>query len=74
MFICNVGAVSWKSSKQSTTADSTREAEYIVALDAAKEVILIKKFVTELAVVPSIELPVPLYCDNNGAVIVSSMP
>ncbi len=54
VFICNGGAGSWKSSKQSTTADSTTEVEYITASDAAKEAVWIKKFVSELAVVPSI--------------------
>ncbi len=39
VFIYNGSAVSWKSSKQSTTVDSTTEAEYIAALDAAKEVV-----------------------------------
>ena len=48
VFTCNGGAVCWKSSKQSTTADSTIEAEYIAASDAAKEAVWIKKFVTEL--------------------------
>ncbi|XP_044510169.1 secreted RxLR effector protein 161-like [Mangifera indica] len=37
IFVCNEGAVSWKSAKQSTTVDSTTEAEYIVALEATKE-------------------------------------
>ena len=44
MFICNRGSVSWKSSKQHVTADSTTEAEYIAISDAAKEVIWIRKF------------------------------
>ena len=39
VFTCNGGTVSWKSSKQSVTADSTTEAEYIAASDAAKEAI-----------------------------------
>ncbi|PKI53775.1 hypothetical protein CRG98_025829 [Punica granatum] len=49
--------VSWKSSKQETVADSTIEAEYITASNAAKEAVWIRKFVTELAVVPSIADP-----------------
>ena len=74
VFICNGGAVSWKSSKQSITADSTTEAEYIAASDAAKEAVWIKKFITELGVVPSTESPVPLYCDNNGAIALVKEP
>ncbi|KAG8485641.1 hypothetical protein CXB51_018879 [Gossypium anomalum] len=48
VFCLNSGAVSWKSSKQSTVADSTIEAEYITASEAAKEAVWIKKFITEL--------------------------
>ncbi|KAK8980873.1 hypothetical protein V6N11_048003 [Hibiscus sabdariffa] len=62
------GAVSWKSSKQDTVADSTTEAEYIATSEAAKEAIWIKKFITGLGVIPSISDVVDLYCDNNGAI------
>ena len=68
VFTLNGGAVSWKSSKQETTADSTTESEYIVASEAAKEVVWIKKFITELGVVHSIVHPMLLYCDNNGVI------
>ena len=50
VFCLNGGAVSWKSSK---LADSTTEAEYIAASEAAKEAVWIRKFVSELGVVPS---------------------
>ena len=39
VFTLNEGAISWRCCKQSTTADSTTEAEYIVASEAAKEAI-----------------------------------
>ena len=68
MFTLNGGAVSWKSSKQELTADSTTESEYIAASKAAKEVVWIKKFITKLGVVLSIVHPILLYCDNNGAI------
>ncbi|KAL4324315.1 hypothetical protein GQ457_11G026210 [Hibiscus cannabinus] len=62
VFCFNGGVVSWKSSKQDTIVDSTIEAEYIVASKAAKEAVWIKKFISELGVVPSISDVVELYC------------
>ncbi|KAL0434203.1 UNVERIFIED_CONTAM: hypothetical protein Slati_2754600 [Sesamum latifolium] len=51
-------------SKQSTTVDSTTAAEYI----AAKEAVWMKNYIQELDVVPSINEPVVIFCDNNGAI------
>ena len=66
VFICYNGAVSWKSSKQPIIEDSTTEAEYVAALDAAKEGFWFKKFIVKLEVMRSDAIP--LYCDNNGAI------
>ena len=74
VFTLNGGAVSWKSSKQETVADSTTEAEYITASEAAKEGVWIKKFITELGVVPSASSPLDLYCDNSGAIAQAKEP
>ncbi|KAL4284899.1 hypothetical protein GQ457_16G009220 [Hibiscus cannabinus] len=74
VFCLNGGAVSWKSSKQDTVADSTTEAEYIAASEAAKEAVWIKKFITGLGVIPSIVDVVDLYCDNNGAIAQAKEP
>ena len=69
MFTLNEGVVSWKSSKQQTVADSTTEVEYIATSEAAKKAVWMKKFIMMLGVVPVIEGPVSLYCDNTGVVI-----
>jgi hypothetical protein len=74
VFYLNGGAVSWKSSKQDTVVDSTTEAEYIAASKAAKEVIWIRNFVSELGVVPSASSPMDLYCDNSGAIAQAKEP
>ena len=70
----NGGAVSLKSSKQETVADSTTEAEYIAASEAAKEAVWIRKFISEFGVVPSCSSPIDLYCDNNGAIAQAKEP
>ena len=74
VFTLNGGAVSWKSSKQSTTADSTTEAEYIAASEAAKEGVWIRKFLEELQVFPEVERPLTLWCDNTGAIAQAKEP
>ncbi|WVZ83807.1 LOW QUALITY PROTEIN: hypothetical protein U9M48_030907 [Paspalum notatum var. saurae] len=74
VFCLNGGAVSWKSSKQDTVADSATEAEYIAASEAAKEAVWIRKFVSELGVVPSASCPLDLYCDNMGAIAQAKEP
>ena len=63
-----------KSSKQSMIADSTTEAEYIAASEAAKEAVWMRKFIAELEVVPSIIDPITVYCDNNGAIAQAKEP
>ena len=68
VFTLNGGVVSWKSSKQSTIADSTKEVEYIAASDAPKTAVWLKKFISELEMVPSIANPMDLYYGNNGAI------
>ena len=44
------------------------EAEYVAASEASKEAVWLRKFLTELGVVPHMEKPIILYCDNSGAV------
>ncbi|KAJ9554351.1 hypothetical protein OSB04_018396 [Centaurea solstitialis] len=70
----NRGAISWKSSKQDTIADSTTEAEYIAASDAAKEAVWLRNFLSDLRVVASVSRPIDIFCDNSGAVAQAKEP
>ena len=74
VFILNGGSVVWRSIKQSCIADSTMEAEYVVACKAVKEVVWLRKFLIDLEVVPDTAQPMTLYCDNSGAVANSKEP
>ena len=66
--------MSQKSFKQQTVADLTTEVEYITASEATKKAVWMKKFNTELGVVPEIKNLVPLYHDNTGAVAQAKEP
>ena len=74
VFTLGGGAIVWRSIKQSCVADSTMEAEYVAASEAAKEAIWLGYSLKELGVVPSVEAPITLYCDNSGAVANSKEP
>nr|GEW28142.1 hypothetical protein [Tanacetum cinerariifolium] len=69
-FILNGGVVDWKSTKQSIFATSSTCAEYIAAFDASNEAVWIHKFISGLGVVPTIEEPINMYCDNTGAITI----
>ncbi|GJZ20127.1 retrotransposon protein, putative, ty1-copia subclass [Tanacetum coccineum] len=71
VFVLNGGAVDWKSAKQSIFATSSAEAEYIAAYDASKEAVWVRKFIYGLGVVPTIEKPINMYCDNTGAIAIA---
>ena len=68
VFTLNGGAICWRSIKQTCVADSTTEAEYVAASEAAKEAVWLKKFILDLQVIPRVGQPITLYCDNSGTV------
>ncbi|GJW15408.1 hypothetical protein Tco_0019541 [Tanacetum coccineum] len=72
VFVLNGGVVDWKSTKQSIFATSSAEAEYIAASDASKEVVWVRKFIVGLGVVPIIEGPIKIYCDNIGSITIAN--
>ncbi|GJS68489.1 retrotransposon protein, putative, ty1-copia subclass [Tanacetum coccineum] len=74
VFILNGGAVNWKNSKQSTTAMSATEAEYIAASEAAMKAVWIRKFISGLGIVPTINEPIKMFCDNSVALHFANEP
>nr|GEZ29175.1 hypothetical protein [Tanacetum cinerariifolium] len=72
VFVLNGGAVDWKSAKQSIFATSSAEAEYITAFDAYKEAVWVRKFISGLGVLSTIEEPISMYCDNIGAIAIAN--
>nr|GEY16576.1 hypothetical protein [Tanacetum cinerariifolium] len=72
VFALNGDAVDWKSAKKSIFATSFAEAEYIVAFDASKEVVWVRRFIYGLGVVPIIEEPISIYCDNTRAIAIAN--
>ena len=50
------------------------EAEYVVACEAAKEAVWLKKFLFNLGVVRIEQVPITLFYDSNGAVAQSKDP
>nr|GEZ89515.1 hypothetical protein [Tanacetum cinerariifolium] len=47
------------------------EAEYIAAFDASKEAVWVRKFISGLGVVSTIEEPISMYFDNTGAIAIT---
>nr|GEY94181.1 hypothetical protein [Tanacetum cinerariifolium] len=58
--------------KQSIFATSSAEAEYIAAFDASKEAVWVRKFISRLGVVPTIEEPISMYCGNTEAIAIAN--
>lgn len=66
-YVCRIagGAVSYASRKQGCVTTSTVEAEYVAACSAAKEVVWIRLFLSEIGF-PQLS-PTPMYIDNSGS-------
>ena len=64
--------MSWWSTKQSVTASSTMEVEYVVCYEATRHAIWLQNFIRDLGVVDSIERSIMMYCNNTVAVSFSN--
>nr|GEY17294.1 ribonuclease H-like domain-containing protein [Tanacetum cinerariifolium] len=69
-----IGLVDWKSSNQSTTAMLATEAEYITASKAVMEAVWIRKFISGLGIVPTINEPIRMFCDNSATLHFANEP
>nr|GEU46072.1 hypothetical protein [Tanacetum cinerariifolium] len=72
VFVLNGGAVDRKSAKQSIFATSSVEAAYIATFVASKEAVWVRNFIYRLGVVPTIEGPISMYCDNTEAIAIAN--
>ena len=50
------------------------EAEYVAASEAIKEAVWLHNFLRDLEVIPNLEQPMVVYCDNSGAVANNKKP
>ena len=68
IFMLANGAISWTSCKQTLTAASTMQAEFVACYEAVGQAVWLKNFIPGLRVVDSISKPLRLYCDNKSTV------
>lgn len=64
VFTLGGGCISWRSTLQKCVAQSTTEAEYVAAAEAAKEAIWLDRLVTEMGLKQGL---VQLHCDSQSA-------
>jgi hypothetical protein len=63
------GAVSWSSRKQSITAQSTMEAEYVALSELTKDMVWIRRLLESLGA--KVRHPTTLMCDSKAAMVVA---
>ncbi|XP_040999737.1 secreted RxLR effector protein 161-like [Juglans microcarpa x Juglans regia] len=68
VFLLAGGAISWRSMKQTITASSTMEAEFVACFEATVHGLWLRNFISGLGVIDSIARPLRIYCDNSSAV------
>ena len=60
--------ISWQAKKQTCVATSSNEAEYMAALEAAKEAHWLQQVYVSICTVDDIQ-PISLHMDNQGAMV-----
>jgi hypothetical protein len=72
VFLAANGAITWRSGKQTITALSSTEAEYIAFWEAGKEISWLRNLYAELG--HTQRDPTSILCDNTGAVSIAESP
>ena len=72
VFIASGGAITWRSKKQTTVAQSSTEAEYIALAEAAREACWLRNLYDELGYSQS--NPTLIRGDNNGSIAMARNP
>lgn len=71
-FTMSGAAVTWRSTKQKTVAQSSSEAEYMALGEAVKESLWLKQLLEQIGL--KAKKPIKIYEDNQGAIALSSHP
>ena len=71
IFMMAGGAISWRSAKQTLTATSTMEAEFVSCFEATSHGVWLKSFISGLRIMDSISRPLRIFCDNSAAVFMA---
>jgi chaperone required for assembly of F1-ATPase len=71
IFLMASGVVSWRSAKQTLTATSTMEAEFVSCFEATSHGVWLKSFISGLRIMDSISRPLRMYCNNSAAVFMA---
>ena len=73
-FLLSRGVISWYRKKQTCTALSTMEAEFVACSAAVQEAVWLRRLYEDLNVVTDATQPVILYCDNQTAIAYTKDP
>jgi hypothetical protein len=71
IFMLVGGLISWKSAKQSITASSTMQTEFMACYEATGQAVWLKIFIPGLQVIDNIARPLTLLCDNEAPIFFS---
>ena len=71
IFMMAGGAISWRSVKQTLTATSTMEVDFVSCFEATSHGVWLKSFISGLKIIDTISRPLRIFCDNSAAVFMA---